>query len=468
MRIGAHYNDNKTCEFTVWAPLPEKVELKLKKTTERTIRMSRDRRGYWHATVKDISVHTNYTYLLNGETERPDPASFWQPHGVHQASQVVNHKKFRWTDKEWSGISLKEMIIYELHVGTFTEKGTFKEIIPRLKRLLELGVNTIEIMPVAQFPGERNWGYDGVYPFAVQNSYGDPDSLKKLVNECHKLGLAVVLDVVYNHLGPEGNYLRDFGPYFTDKYKTPWGEAVNFDDEFSDEVRNYFIENALYWFDNYHIDALRLDAIHAIFDMSAKKFLQELAERVQQFSHDNLRKHYLIAESDLNNSTVISPREMGGYGLDAQWADDFHHSVHTLLTGEEAGYYQDFGETGHLIKALENAVVYTGQYSEYRKRSHGNSYRDQHASQFVVAIQNHDQVGNRMMGERLSHLISFEGLKLAAGVLLLSPYIPLIFMGEEYGESSPFLYFVSHGDPNLIKAVREGRKSEFKSFRWKG
>ena len=468
MKIGAFYNGKQTCEFTVWAPIPDKVELKIRDTEERIIPMKKDKKGYWNVVATNVSNCTEYTYLLNGDNERPDPASFFQPHGVHQSSQVIDHRKFHWRDDKWTGISLKEMIIYEVHIGTFTNEGTFEAIVPRLKNLKELGINAIEIMPVAQFPGERNWGYDGVFPFAVQNSYGSPDSLKKLVNECHRLGIAVILDVVYNHLGPEGNYLRDFGPYFTDKYKTPWGEALNFDDEYSDEVRNYFIENALYWFHNFHIDALRLDAIHAIYDMSARPFLQELSERVEKFSVDHLKKFHLIAESDLNNSRVIRPREVDGFGLDAQWSDDFHHSVHALLTAEKEGYYLDFGETKHLEKSLKNGLVYTGEYSKYRKRRHGNSFNNQLAHQFVVAIQNHDQVGNRMLGERLSHLISFEGLKLAAGILLLSPYIPLIFMGEEFGESAPFLYFVSHGDPDLIHAVREGRKSEFKSFHWKG
>ncbi len=468
MKIGAFYKGNGICEFTVWAPIPEKVELKIREKEERIIPMKRDDNGYWNVVATCISDCTEYTYILNGDTERPDPVSFYQPHGVHQASQVVDHLSFRWLDDKWSGINLNDIIIYELHVGTFTKDGSFEAILPRLKNLTDLGINTIEIMPVAQFPGERNWGYDGVFPFAVQNSYGSPDSLKKLVNDCHRHGIAVVLDVVYNHLGPEGNYLRDFGPYFTDKYKTPWGEAINFDGAYSDEVRNYFIENALYWFQHFHIDALRLDAIHAIYDMSARPFLQELAERVEQFSMQHVKKFYLIAESDLNNSKVIRPSEVGGYGLDAQWSDDFHHSVHALLTTEQQGYYLDFGKTNDLIKVLENGVVYSGQYSTYRKCRHGNSFSNQLAYQFVVAIQNHDQVGNRMLGERLSQLISFEGLKLAAGVLLLSPYITLLFMGEEFGETAPFLYFVSHGDPDLIQAVRDGRKSEFKSFQWKG
>jgi maltooligosyltrehalose trehalohydrolase len=360
------------------------------------------------------------------------------------------------------------MIIYEIHTGTFTHEGTFEACIERIDDLLDLGVNAIEIMPVAQFPGDRNWGYDGVHPFAVQNSYGGPQSLKGLVNACHIRGISVILDVVYNHLGPEGNYLADFGPYFTDKYKTPWGKAINFDGAYSDSVRDFVIQNALYWFEYYHIDALRLDAIHGIYDTGAKHILEELAEKAGEFSDIHKRKFYLIAESDLNDVRVIRKKESGGYGIDAQWCDDFHHSVHTLLTSEKSGYYMDFGRVENLVKSLQEGFVHSWEYSAYRKRHHGSPSRDLPASRFVTFIQNHDQVGNRMLGERLTQLISFEALKLAAGVLLISPYIPLLFMGEEYAEDAPFLYFISHLDKNLISAVREGRKREFSAFLWKG
>lgn len=468
MKIGANYTGNGKCEFVVWAPFLKKMLLKIVSTEERVIPMVRDNRGYWHVTAEIVSPSTLYYYRLDDERERPDPASHFQPKGVHGPSQLVDHNSFNWEDRNWRGIALSEMIIYELHVGTFTPDGTFSAAISRLPELTDLGINAIEIMPVSQFPGERNWGYDGTYPFAVQNSYGGPEWLKHLVNECHKKGVVVVLDVVYNHLGPEGNYLRDYGPYFTDKYKTPWGMAINFDDAYSNEVRNFFIENALHWFKNYHIDALRLDAIHGISDLSAKPFLQELAERVEEFSSLEGKRFYLIAESDLNDSRVIRPRELGGYGIDAQWCDDFHHSIHTLLTGEKDGYYIDFGRIEHLVKSLREGFVYSGGYSEYRKRNHGNSSNDRPAVQFIVFSQNHDQMGNRMLGERLTNIASFESLKLAAGTVLLSPYIPLLFMGEEYGEDAPFLYFVSHSDPGLIQAVREGRKEEFKAFAWKG
>jgi maltooligosyltrehalose trehalohydrolase len=467
MKIGSNYLGGNKCEFVVWAPFLKNVDVKIVSPDKKVLPLKKDDMGYWKTKAEDVSPGTLYFYCLDGERERPDPASHFQPQGVHGSSQVIDQNAFDWEDSKWKGIPLSEMIMYELHIGTFTKEGTFESIIPRLDDMVNLGINAIEIMPVSQFPGERNWGYDGVYHFAVQNSYGGPEDFKRLINECHKKGIAVILDVVYNHLGPEGNYLWDYGPYFTSKYKTPWGQAINFDDVYSNEVRNFFIENTLHWFKNYHIDALRLDAIHGISDLSAKPFLQELAERVEEFSSQKGKKFYLIAESDLNDSRIIRPRELGGYGIDAQWCDDFHHSLHTLLTGENHGYYRDFGRIEHLIKSIREGFVYSGQYSEYRKRNHGNPSKDIPAIKFIVFSQNHDQVGNRMLGERLSSLVSFESLKLVAGAVLLSPYIPLLFMGEEYGEDAPFLYFVSHSEPELIEGVRKGRKEEFKSFSWK-
>jgi maltooligosyltrehalose trehalohydrolase len=351
-------------------------------------------------------------------------------------------------------------------VGTFTPEGTFEAIIPHLDELRELGITAVELMPVAQFPGTRNWGYDGVYPFAVQNSYGGPEGLKRLVNACHGRGIAVVLDVVYNHLGPEGNYLWDFGPYFTDRYKTPWGSAINFDGPHSDPVRRLFIENALYWVTEFRMDGLRIDAVHGILDFSAYPFLEELASAVHEKAERLNRRVYVIAESDLNDTRVIRSRELGGYGLDAQWNDDFHHALHTLLTEDQTGYYQDFGRLGDLVKAFREGFVCSGQYSSYRRRRHGNSSRDIPAGCFVVFAQNHDQVGNRMRGERLSQLVCRERMKLAAGVVFLSPFIPLLFMGEEYGETAPFPYFISHSDADLVEAVRRGRREEFAAFGW--
>src|SRR6185503_2081252 len=376
--------------------------------------------------------------------------------------------RFDWQDQTWKGLPLPDYLIYELHVGTFTAEGTFDAAISYLDGLRELGITAIELMPVAQFPGNRNWGYDGVYPYAVQNSYGGPLALKRLVQACHERGLAAILDVVYNHLGREGNYLRELGHYFTDRYRTPWGDAVNFDGPHSDEVRRFFIENALYWITEFHFDALHLDAAHPIFEHSARPFLAELSEAVHRRGEELHRLVYLIPEISMNDVRLILPRQQGGCGCDAQWNDDFHHSLHTLLTGERTGYYQDFGRIEHLVKSLREGFVYTGQDSQYRQRRHGNSARAVPSRRFVICCQNHDQVGNRQLGERLSQLVSFEDLKLAAAVVLLSPCIPLLFMGEEYGETAPFLYFISHSDPDLIEAVRQGRRAEFAAFDWRG
>ncbi|MBW4558305.1 MAG: malto-oligosyltrehalose trehalohydrolase [Trichormus sp. ATA11-4-KO1] len=466
MKIGAHYLGDGICEFTIWAPYLETVALEIVSPYQRLIPMQQLGK-YWQVTARDIDPGTLYLYQLNNSESKPDPASNFQPHGVHGPSQVVNHS-FAWNDNNWSGIPLESMIMYELHVGTFTPEGTFEAIIPRLPDVRELGVNAIELMPVAQFPGDRNWGYDGVYPFAVQNSYGGPNKLKQLVDACHQQGIAVILDVVYNHFGPEGNYTSRFAPYFTETYRTPWGNAINFDDAHSYDVRQFFIQNALYWLEKFHIDALRLDAIHAIYDLGAKHFLAELSENVTALSEKQRRKLYLIAESDLNDPKIIRPHELGGYGIDAQWSDDFHHSLYSLLTGDRTGYYADFGKCEHLAKAYKDSFVYDWKYSPYRQRFHGNYAGDRPSCQFIVAIQNHDQIGNRVLGERLSQLVSFAALKLAAGVVLLSPYIPLLFMGEEYGEESPFIYFVSHSDPDLIRAVRAGRKQEFFAFHSQG
>jgi len=430
--------------------------------------MKKISKGYWKSAVENVFPGLLYFYRLEDKIDRPDPASRFQPNGVHGPSQIIDLNAFLWGDDDWKGIPLKDYVIYELHIGTFTKGGTFESIIPYLDYLKELGITAIELMPVAQFPGDRNWGYDGVYPFAPQNSYGGPHGLKTLVNACHKEGLAVILDVVYNHLGPEGNYLNNFGPYFTNKYKTPWGDAINFDGPYSDEVRKFFIQNALYWITEFHMDALRIDAVHGIFDFSAKHFLQELGEAVYKQAEALGREVCIIPESNLNDVRLINPIEVGGYGLDAQWNDDFHHALYTLITGEKNGYYEDFGMIGHMEKAFKEGFVYSGQYSPYRKRRHGSSSKNRPAQQFIVFSQNHDQVGNRLSGDRLAATQALEKLKLAAGVVILSPFIPLVFMGEEYGETSPFQYFVSHSDKNLIEAVRKGRKDEFASFQWEG
>ncbi|MDB9314241.1 malto-oligosyltrehalose trehalohydrolase [Spirulina sp. CS-785/01] len=467
MKVGSQYLGENRCEFRVWAPMRSQVAVQVLSGDKRVISLSPEKNGYWHGILEGVSPNTRYQYLLDGELERPDPASHFQPQGVHGPSQVIDHSNFTWEDSQWRGLALEEYIIYELHVGTFTPEGTFTAIIPRLMELKSLGVNALEIMPVAQFPGTRNWGYDGTYLYGVQNSYGGVEGLKTLVNACHKVGMAVILDVVYNHFGPEGNYLWAYGPYFTDTYQTPWGDAVNYDQAYCNEVRNFFIENALYWFELYHIDALRLDAVHAIYDLSAQPFLQELGEATDSYSLTAQFPRYLIAESDLNDVRVLQSRETGGFGHASQWCDDFHHALHTLLTGEQDGYYQDFGAIEQLATSMQQGYIYTGQYSVNRQRNHGNFPRNCDGSNFVVCSQNHDQIGNRLIGERLANLVNFEGLKLAAGTVLLSPFIPMLFMGEEYGEASPFMYFVSHSDPDLVAGVRQGRKEEFQGFGWK-
>jgi maltooligosyltrehalose trehalohydrolase len=465
--LGATYLGQDRCHFLVWAPRAKEVEVHLWGAGDRYVPLTRGERGYYHGLVEGVRPGSLYFYRLDREKERPDPASRHQPKDVHGPSQVAD-PLFPWEDQGWSGLPLHDYIIYELHVGTFTPAGTFEAIIPHLGDLKELGVTAVELMPVAQFPGRRNWGYDGVYPFAVQQSYGGPLGLKRLVNACHRQGLAVILDVVYNHLGPEGNYLRDFGPYFTDRSRTPWGEAINFDGPHSEEVRRFFIENALHWITDYHFDALRLDSVDRICDQSAQPFLARLAQAVHTQAEALDRRIYLMAESDLNDSRFIRSREQGGFELDVHWNDDFHHALHHLLTGETDGYYQDYRGVGHLAKAFTDGFIYTGEYSLYRQRCRGSASRDLAASRFLVFAQNHDQVGNRLYGERLSQLVSFDALKLAAGAVLLSPFLPLLFMGEEYGETAPFQYFVSHGDPELIEAVRRGRQEEFAGFEWEG
>jgi maltooligosyltrehalose trehalohydrolase len=452
-------------QFTVWAPDRTSVELKIV-DQNRTLQMDSGPDGYFCAIV-DGAPGMKYQFILDGELERPDPASRYQPDGVHGPSMVIDPDAFEWTVSSWRGRPFDEYVIYELHVGTFSDDGTFDGVIPYLDDLADLGITAIEILPVAQFPGDRNWGYDGVGLYAVQNSYGGPEGLKRLVDACHSRGIAVILDVVYNHLGPEGNYLRDFGPYFTDYYQTPWGDALNFDGEHSDHVRHFFLENAKYWLREYHLDGFRVDAVHAIYDNSATHFLEELATTVHRQAEQRGLPAYVIAESDLNDPRVIRSQHVGGYGHDAQWADDFHHALHALLTNERDGYYVDYGSVSHLTRTIRDGYMFTGQYSAYRKRSHGRPAGTQDGRRFVVCSQNHDQVGNRAAGDRLTANLDFEQLKLAAGMTILSPFIPMLFQGEEYAEPDPFQYFVSHGDPELVKAVQEGRKREFEAFNWK-
>ncbi len=464
-RLGASPQEGG-CRFTVWAPAAERVDVHLLDPGRvEPLRPIGD--GYFEALVAEAAPGRRYRYRLDGGEDLPDPASALQPEGVAGPSQIVD-PHFAWTDGAWRGRPLAELVLYELHVGTFTPEGTFDAIVPRLPALAELGVTAIELMPVAQFPGARNWGYDGVFPYAVQDSYGGPDGLRRLVDACHAAGLAVCVDVVHNHLGPEGNVLHRFGPVFTDRYRTPWGEAINMDGRGADGVRALLIGSALRLFAEFHVDALRLDAVDQIADASAVHFLAELADRTDALAERSGRPLHLIAESDLNDPRMVTARAAGGLGMDAQWSGDLHHALHALLTGERDGYYADFGGTAALAKAYRDAFVYDGGRSAFRGRRHGASARGVEGRRFVVFTQTHDQVGNRMQGDRLVATAGFEAAKLAAGAVLLAPFVPLLFMGEEHAEEAPFQYFTSHSDPGLVEAVRHGRAQEFAAFRSTG
>lgn len=458
--IGLNFS-NEGPEFRLWSPFAEKVEIVISDTE--ALDCIRDDRGFWSARCNNIQQGEKYRVRLNGDKLLPDPASLAQPDDVHGPSEAVDLNSYEWYDNNWKGLD-EENIFYEIHTGTFSKKGDFSGIAAKLDYLTELGINTIEIMPVAQFPGERNWGYDGVFPFAVHQSYGGYRSLMKLVDECHGRGMAVILDVVYNHLGPEGNYLEEFGPYFTDDYKTPWGKAINFDGKWSDGVRYFYAENMLMWLRDFHFDGLRLDAVHAIKDFGPKHFIRHLREKADELEKITGRKYLLIGEIDLNDTRFISSYDNGGFKLDKQWCDEFHHALHAAVTGERQGYYADFGLIRHLVKSFNNAYVYDGIWSEHRKKTFGSSTNGIPGNKFVVFTQNHDHIGNRMMGERLGELIEFEMLKVVAGAMFISPFIPLIFMGEEYNEPAPFLYFTSHTDKELAEAVSIGRRQEFPEF----
>lgn len=466
--VGTFYRENQSCLFRVWAPLCKQMTLHLVHPDDQKIEMSAQPGGYFVADVPNLSPATLYYYQPDEQGDYPDPASHYQPEGVHRASKVVNHHAFSWNDQTWTGVNPESLVIYELHVGTFTTEGTFEAIIPRLQDLKEIGVTALQLMPIAQFPGNRNWGYDGVYPYAVQNSYGGPDGLKKLVDAAHANGIAVLLDVVYNHLGPEGNYLDVFGPYFSDTYKTPWGKAINFDGPHSDGVREFFANNALYWARYFHIDGLRFDAIHEIFDRGAIHFWEFLNKKIE---HDDFlagKNFWLIAESDLNDPKVVQPNDLGGFGFTAQWLDDFHHALYVLVDQNGQEQYGDFGSLRQLQKAYLSGFVHSGDYVAARKKKYGRSSAAISGDHFIAFIQNHDQVGNRVKGERLSVLVDFDRLKLATGALWCAPYIPMLFMGEEYADETPFYYFVSHSDPELIAAVTEGRNNLFAALKAPG
>lgn len=420
-----------------------------------------ERRGHFSTTLRDIDEGQRYAYRLDGGPWRPDPRSLWQPDGVHVPSAVLFPSLFNWTDAAWKGIPRQDLVVYELHVGTFTPEGTFDAVIPRLPELRDLGVTAIEIMPVAQFPGARNWGYDGVQLFAPQNTYGGPHGLQRLVDACHALGLAVILDVVYNHFGPEGNYVHEFGPYGSERYRTPWGPAFNFDGKGSDAVRSFVLDNIRLWIEAYHFDGLRLDATHAMFDNRPKHILREVKEVALDAEARTGRRIHIIAEDLQNDVRVTSPFERGGHGHDAQWNEDYHHALHAFFTGEQRGKYIDYGRLDDFVKLLTKTFILDGVYSRHRDRGWGSSPGDLTPEHFIVGVQNHDHVGNRARGERLSALVEPAQLRLAACFALLSPHLPFLFMGEEYGERNPFAFFCSFMDAGLIENVRRGRQRDY-------
>jgi maltooligosyltrehalose trehalohydrolase len=463
---GALPDAGESIAWRVWAPRARQVELLLAEGSSgeaafRKVAMQPEARGHFVYREEDIVEGQRYSFSIDGGPARPDPASRWQPDGVHRPSAVVRLDRFDWSEGRWKGLPRSELVIYELHVGTFTPEGTFNSLIGRLVELRDLGVTAIELMPVSQFPGGRSWGYDLAHPFAVQNTYGGPRGLQRLVAACHRVGLGVILDVVYNHFGPEGTYVGDFGPYFTDRYNTPWGRAINFDDAGCDEVRAFVLDNVQMWIRDFHVDGLRVDAVHAVYDFGTRHILREIKEAANAEALSLGRPVHVIAESDLNDARLLNPPQSGGYGLDAQWNDDFHHAVHAFLTGERTNYYADFGRPEQIVKAINHAFVYDGIYSPFRGRRHGAPAGDHSADRFVVAIQNHDQIGNRPRGDRLGTILEPGQQRLAAGLLLLAPAIPLIFMGEEYDETRPFPYFCSFEDPQIADAACRGRRREF-------
>ncbi len=448
--------------FVVWAPRAGRVRVKLEPlggAGPREVDLAPIELGYHEAVVEGCPPGTRYRYRLDDGEPMADPASRSQPEGVLGPSEVVDLGAHRWADAAYRPRPLFAQVISEWHIGTVTESGTFDAATGVLDDLVEVGITAVEVMPVAEFPGARNWGYDGVFPFSVQHTYGGPVGLQRFVDACHQRGLAVVLDVVHNHLGPLGNVLGAFGPYFTERYRTLWGPALNFDGPGSDHVRAYFFESVAQWFVDYHVDALRLDAIHSILDTTATPFVAELSELAARLSEQLGRPCALIAESSDNDPAVVTARSAGGIGMDAQWNDDFHHSLFVALTFEQRAYYADYGRVEDLARAINDGFVLQGEFSEYRRRRHGAPSSHLEPERFVTFAQNHDQIGNRPRGERLAGLVPLDRQRLAAGLLLLSPGVPLLFMGEEYGDPAPFPFFVDHGDPELLEAVRRGRRA---------
>jgi maltooligosyltrehalose trehalohydrolase len=452
--------------FRVWAPRCRSVEVVLDGRPPIDLKPTDGHLFEGH--LADVPAGARYQYRLDRERYRPDPVSRFQPAGVHGPSALVDPAAFAWTDRGFRGHAAADLVFYELHVGTFSTAGTFEGVVPHLGALVDLGVTAVELMPVGEFPGSRNWGYDGAHLYAPQSTYGGPRGLRRLVDACHAHGLSVALDLVYNHLGPEGNYLGEYGPYYTDRYRTPWGDAVNFDGPDAAGVRRHFVDNARYWVREFHVDAFRLDAIHAIFDASPRHILTEVAEAAREEAARLGRPLHVFAESHDNDRLIVRPPAEGGLGLDGVWSDDFHHALHVRLTGEAGGYYVDFAGRDRLPRALAEGFAFQGEPSEYFGRPRGTPSADLPATAFVIATQNHDQVGNRAGGERLSTLVPFAAVKLAAALMFVAPALPLLFMGEEYGETSPFQFFTSFLDRDLAEAVRRGRTQEFARFAWQG
>ena len=466
LQRGANVGADGAVSFAVWAPRRRALSVRILDgagATRAELPMTRAGDGVFTARADAAlaAPGSDYAFVLPEVGVRPDPVSRHQPNGVHAPSRIVAADGFAWTDANWRGVPRADLVVYELHVGTFSPEGTFAGVAARLPYLRDLGITAVELMPVAAFPGDRNWGYDGVYLFAPHTAYGGPDGLKRLADACHAHGLALILDVVYNHLGPEGNYLGDYGPYFTDRYRTPWGDALNFDGADSDQVRRFFADNAVHWLAEYHVDGLRLDAIQGIYDFSARPILQEIADDFHAEARRLGRDAWLIAESDLNDPRVIRPKEVGGLGLDAQWSDDFHHALHAIVTGNRRGYFADFGRVADVGKAITASFVYEGQHAPHRRRRHGAPAAHEPGDRFVSFIQNHDQVANAYQGRRIAQVAGLARHKVAATVLFSTPALPLLFQGEEWAEEAPFDYFVSHGDPGLVEAVRKGRHEEY-------
>ena len=461
--MGADVVDGSV-RFRVWAPAASRVDVQVEADGRtRSLRLQPDPQdeGVYVGHLHGLGAGARYRYRLDEGRAYPDPRSRHQPEGVHGPSEVVDPRSFDWTDADWTGLRMDGLVIYELHVGTYTPEGTFEALIDHLPGLRALGVDAVELMPVAEFPGRRNWGYDGVDLFAPSHVYGGPDGLRRLVDAAHSLGLGVILDVVYNHLGPDGNYLRAYSPdYFTRRYQTPWGEALNYDGPNSQHVRRLATDNAAYWVAEYHVDGLRLDATHAMFDATRPHILQEIAVAARNAAGG--RHVVVIAESDQNDVRLVDPPDRGGYGLDAVWADDFHHAVHTLVTSERHGYYRDYaGRAADVARCLREGFLHQGQVSRHLGRRRGTKVTDQPATAFVFCLQNHDQVGNRALGERLHHLVGLERYKAALVLLLLAPETPLLFMGQEFAARSPFLYFADH-EPALGRLVTAGRREELR------